>query len=84
MLLAQAESFADDGPEEEAVARARQAIAYVERELAERPDGHLREQLEQRMLLAEGLLGRLGRSIRDGRGDLRVHPEDAFEPKTWA
>jgi predicted Zn-dependent peptidase len=75
MLLAQAERFAELKAEEEAFARARQVIAYAERESARDPS--LTDALRMRALLAESLIRRLGRTVRN------VDASDAAVPRAW-
>ncbi|MGF1469253.1 MAG: hypothetical protein ACFCGT_24285 [Sandaracinaceae bacterium] len=85
MMLAQAERFVDNNLPGEAVARAKQVIAYADRELRRAPDGSPdRAAYRARRLLAEGLVQRLGASVRDRRGALRVSADDALHPKAWA
>jgi hypothetical protein len=81
LLLAQAERFVNTTGREEALARARQVIAYAELEMSRDPK--LREQLVQRCMLAERLIDRLGSSVRDRRGELCVHAEDAAVAESW-
>lgn len=84
MLLAQAERFAELNNPEEAMARARQVIAYAELERKQDGDPQLAGELSMRELLAESLIRRLGgRSVRDASGQVRVHAEDAQLPETW-
>ena len=82
MLLAQAERFIQNGLPGEARARAREAIALSHKERPE--DEAQAEQLRMRAMLAESLIRRLGREVRDGHGELRVGPEDATRSETWA
>ena len=84
MLLAQAERFARRNLTGEAVARAKQAIALCE--LERERDPRLTDALEQRELVAESLIGRLGkaRTVRDAYGHARVHADDASHPEAWA
>jgi hypothetical protein len=81
MLLVQAERFAQMTGIEEAVARARQVIAYAERESARHPE--LAGELRMRAMLAESLITRLGERARDGRGELLVSARDAAVPDAW-
>ena len=81
MLLAQAERFAHDGLRGEAIARAKQVIAYAERDAQRGDDG---DGLAQRMLLAEALIKRLGKSVRNSQGELQVQAEDAAHPGAWS
>jgi hypothetical protein len=83
MLLVQAERFHAAGQDEEARARARQVIAYAELERT-RCGESVCEELEERELLAEELMARLGRQVRDRGGHLFIHPDDAEVPETWA
>ncbi len=84
MLLAQAERFAELRTIDEAIARARQVIAYVELERTRTRDPHDLEALSMRELLAESLIARVGGApVRDRRGRLRVHADDAMLPETW-
>ncbi len=79
MLLTQAERFAELSAGEEAIARARQVMAYAERERARTTDPHLIEALEMRELLAEGLIARvLGKPTR-----VRVQADEAAVPESW-
>lgn len=82
MMLAQAERFIVNDLQGEAIARAKQAIAYCDKERAR--DVATRQQLDQRKLLAESILTRLGRSVRDRQGDLNVDAEDALHFEAWA
>lgn len=75
MLLTQAERFAELRAHEEAYARAQQVIAYAEREAKRDPS--IADALRMRALLAEALIRRLGRRVRD------VGPEDAAVPNSW-
>lgn len=81
MLLVQAERFAQLTGAEEAVARARQVIAYAERERARHPE--LSDELRMRAVLAEALIARLGERARDARGALLVDASDAAVPDAW-
>lgn len=83
MLLAQAEQFLELQGAEEAIARAKQVMAYAELEMDRTADPILSEQLAQRLLLAEQLIVRLGNSVRDRRGRLSVHAEDAMVAESW-
>lgn len=82
MMLVQAERFAALSLTGEAVARAKEAMAHCEREVARHPE--LAETLRMRELIAEALIQRLGRSVRDMRGHLRVDGDDASNPDAWA
>jgi hypothetical protein len=85
MMLAQAETFAQRDLEGEAVARAKKVLAYAELEQARNPsDPELVDQLDMRRLLAEALIRRFGKSVRDRRGELKVDSEDATHAKAWA
>lgn len=85
MLQAQAEAFARRDLVGEAVARAKQVLAYAELEQARsREDPWLSEQFEMRRLLAEGLMRRFGKVVRDESGDWKVDASDAVHPKSWA
>jgi hypothetical protein len=81
MLLVQAERFAQVTSAEEGVARARQVIAYAERESARHPE--LADDLRMRAMLAESLIARLGERARDERGELLVRASDAAVPDAW-
>lgn len=81
MLLAQAERFAELNAEEEAFARARQVIAYAERESSRDPS--VAGALRMRALLAESLIHRLGRRVRDAHGERLVRASDAAVPRSW-
>ncbi len=83
MLLAQAERFAELTAFEEARARARQVIAYCELECERESESHIREEIAMRERLAEVLMKKLGRNVRDMNGRLRVHSDDADVPQTW-
>ncbi|HEY8428718.1 MAG TPA: hypothetical protein VIL20_10105 [Sandaracinaceae bacterium] len=84
LLLAQAEDFAELANVEEALARARQVIAYSELERKRTDDPRVREALSMRELLAEALIARLGGPpVRDASGRLRVQAEDALLPDSW-
>lgn len=82
MLLVQAERFAQSAGIQEAVARARQVIAYAERESARHPE--IADELRMRAVLAESLIARLGERARDRRGELLVRADDAAVPDSWA
>jgi hypothetical protein len=77
MLLVQAEDFAELTGLEEAIARARQAIAYAQLEMEHDHGPMEREQLAQRIVLAEGLIARLGARKRN------VRSKDAILPESW-
>src|SRR6188472_1891535 len=83
MLMAQAEWFAEAWQYEEAIARAKQVIAYAEREIERESDPRVRADLDQRALLAEAFLVRFGQRIRDRRGRLCIQASDAMLPDTW-
>ncbi|MEC7525055.1 MAG: hypothetical protein VYE22_34555 [Myxococcota bacterium] len=84
MMLAQAERFIANDLRGEAIARAKQAIAYCDREASRRADSALGAQLEQRKLLAESILLRLGHTVRGRDGALNVDAEDALHFEAWA
>ncbi|HJL14889.1 MAG TPA: hypothetical protein RMH99_04495 [Sandaracinaceae bacterium LLY-WYZ-13_1] len=84
MMLAQAETFVRRDLRGEAIARAKQVLAYCDREAARTPGEELREGLEMRKLLAESLIRRLGGSVRNRRGDLKVDADDAAHFDAWA
>jgi hypothetical protein len=81
MLLVQAERFAQVTSAEEAIARARQVIAYAKRESARHPE--LADELRMRALLAESLIARLGERTRDASGELLVRAGDARTADAW-
>lgn len=78
MLLIQAEDFAELTGAEEAIARARQAIAYAKLEMEHDHGPFEREQLAQRILLAERLIRRLGERERR-----KISSRDALVPESW-
>ena len=82
MMLAQAERFIVNDLPGEAIARAKQAIAYCDEE--GKRAGGVGPQLTQRKLLAESILMRLGHSVRNRQGDLNVDAEDALHFEAWA
>lgn len=79
MMLTQAERFAEVTSGEEAIARARQVIAYCELERSRTTDPHLVAELEMRELLAEALIARIaGEPVR-----VSVPADEAAVPETW-
>ncbi len=80
LLLVQAERFAELTANEEAIARARQVMAYAELERARTTDPHLTAALEMRGRVAEALIARL--TERPAR--VEVHAEDAAVPESWS
>jgi hypothetical protein len=83
ILLRQAEQFEQKAGVEEAFARARQVIAYGQLEMQRESDPAIRDQLAQLCLLAERLVMRLGKSVRDRRGRLVIGAADALTPESW-
>ena len=84
MLLAQAERFLDLDLHGEAIARAKQVIAYAERGRRRAGDDETRAAFESRRLLGEALLERLGEPARNRQGELRVQADDASHPNAWS
>ena len=82
MMLAQAERFAVRNQPGEAAARAKQVMAYCDREAAR--SSALGDSFRMRKLVAEKLIERLGRTVRDLHGHLRVDADDASNPDAWA
>jgi hypothetical protein len=83
MLITQAEWFAGALQVEEAIARAKQAIAYAEREMLRSSDSRVLLALDQRIVIAESFLHQMGVRTRDRGGRLYIQPEDAKLPETW-
>lgn len=79
MMLTQAERFAEVTSGEEAIARARQVIAYSELERSRATDPEVVAELESRELLAEALIARLsGEPVRAS-----VSADEAAVPESW-
>lgn len=79
--LVQAEQFLHFGLKGDAMARARQAIASVERALSRTSSDAESAALTSRRFLAEDLVGRAGGTVRH-RGALQVSRHEAV-PETW-
>lgn len=77
MLLVQAERFAELKVAEEAIARARQVIAYAELEGKRNGDPQIVADLEMRAMIARSLIRRLDGKARS------VDAEDAAVPDSW-